>query len=47
MHEAMYLITYVNGETQEEFGNSVADVRDFISRCFKFQGPIKSIQLLH
>lgn len=45
MQEQFWLITFENGETQEEYGKDEADVRDFISRCFKFKGPIKSVEL--
>lgn len=43
--EALYVVTYESGDTQEEYGADEADVRDFISRCFKFKGPIKSVEL--
>lgn len=43
MQETFWLITFESGETQEEYGSSEADVRDFIQRCFKFKGTIKSV----
>ena len=45
MGEQLYTITFESGETQQEYGKDEADVRDFISRCFKFKGPIKSVAL--
>lgn len=43
--ETFWLITFTSGETQEEYGSSEADVRDFIARCFKFKGDIKSVEV--
>jgi len=43
--DLFYIVTFENGDTQEEYGASEADVRDFIARSFKFKGPIKSVVL--
>lgn len=45
MGEQLYTITFENGAVQQEYGKSEEDVRDFIARCFKFKGPIKSVEL--
>jgi transcriptional regulator with XRE-family HTH domain len=45
MGEQLYTVTFENGATQQEYGKSEEDVRDFIARCFKFKGPIKSVAL--
>lgn len=45
--ESLYVIEFERADqmSQEEFGKSDEDVRDFIGRCFKFKGPIKSVSL--
>lgn len=47
MPEQLYLIEFESAAqpAQEEFGSSEEDVRDFIERCFKFKGAIKSVAL--
>lgn len=45
MGEQLYVITFKDGTTQEEYGKSEADVRDFIQRCFKFRGEVQSVTL--
>lgn len=49
MPEQIYVIEFERADqpSQEEYGKSEEDVRDFIQRCFKFKGPIKSVALLH
>jgi hypothetical protein len=45
MGEQLYVITFEDGTTQQEYGQSESDVRDFISRCFAFKCPIRSVEL--
>lgn len=47
--ESLFVIEFERADqpAQEEFGKSEADVRDFIERCFKFKGAIKSVSLVH
>lgn len=39
----LWIITYASGVVQEEYGASEQDVRDFVARCYKERGAIKSI----
>lgn len=45
--EIIWLITFESGETQEEYGSSVQDVREFIARSFHHKGPVRSTVPLH
>ena len=42
----LYLITFADGSTLVEYGDSVQDVQGFCNRsCVQFRGAVKSIEL--
>lgn len=47
MQEALYVVTFESGETQEEYGKDTADVRAFINRSYQHMGKIASIKAMY